>query len=227
MKKSIVFYITIIALCCPLFQSCDEETTYADQKDRERSGIGSFISKGICIKDPEVGDTVLYVAPIKPISEAQFFAQDSTTNISKNEYVLFNNTGVYMQIIRKGPGKKLEHNESENIYCRYMEVNIFGDSIQTRNNTPFYIAIPDVMTCYNSYGTFTASFISGVMRGAYTASVPAGWLVPLTYINIGRQIDDKNEIAKVRIIVPHTQGQQNATSSVYPCFYEITYQKGR
>ena len=63
----------------------------------------------------------------------------------------------------------------------------------------------------------------------YTAysdkSVPAGWLVPFTYINIGRQVSTEQPIAKVRLIVPHSQGQKDASSRVYPCFYEISYQE--
>ena len=227
MRRTFLFYVVFFSLIGLTLQSCDDDTTYADQKERERSSINSFISKGTCITDEEVGDTVLYIAPIKTLTEWEFLQNDSTTDVSKNEYVLFSNSGVYMQIVRKGAGKKLEHSESTNIYCRYTEVNIMGDSIQTRNTTPYYIAIPDVMTCYNSYGTFTASFVSGVMNNTYSAAVPSGWLIPLTYINIGRQTDDKEEIAKVRLIVPHSQGQQDATSNVYPCFYEITYQKGR
>ena len=37
----------------------------------------------------------------------------------------------------------------------------------------------------------------------------------------------KDEIAKVRLIVPHSQGHSDALSNVYPCFYEITYQEMR
>ena len=227
MRRTFLFYVAFLSLIGFTLQSCDDDTTYADQKERERSAINSFIKKGLYITDEEVGDTVLYVAPIKTISEWEFLKNDSSTDVSKNEYVLFSNTGVYMQIVRKGAGKKLANGESTNIYCRYTEVNILGDSIQTRNTTPYYVDIPDVMTCYNSYGTFTASFVSGVMTSSYSAAVPSGWLLPLTYINIGRQSEENEEIAKLRLIVPHSQGQEDATSNVYPCFYEITYQRGR
>ena len=58
-----------------------------------------------------------------------------------------------------------------------------------------------------------------------STSVPAGWLVPLTYVNIGRPVEDDDEIAKVRLIVPHSQGTVDASSSVFPCYYEITYER--
>jgi hypothetical protein len=63
-----------------------------------------------------------------------------------------------------------------------------------------------------------------MMFSSYGASVPSGWLVPFNYINVGRQTNPDDEIAMVKLIVPHTQGQAYASSSVYPCYYVITYQ---
>ena len=75
--------------------------------------------------------------------------------------------------------------------------------------------------------TYTASFVSGVlcMYHGTSTSVPSGWLVPLNYINVGRPEKDDDEIAKVRLIVPHSQGTADATSNVIPCYYEITYER--
>ena len=61
----------------------------------------------------------------------------------------------------------------------------------------------------------------------FSLSVPSGWLVPFPYIHIGRQDSAEEGIAKVRLIVPHSEGQVSATSNVYPCFYELTFQKMR
>ena len=64
------------------------------------------------------------------------------------------------------------------------------------------------------------------MLKAYgSASVPAGWLVPLAYIKIGRPQALTEEKAKVRIIVPHSQGHTIAAQDVLPFYYEITYEK--
>ena len=64
--------------------------------------------------------------------------------------------------------------------------------------------------------TFTASFTEGLMRSTYnTEWVPSGWLVPFNYINVGRPRSADDEIAKVRLIVPHTQGHTIASSYVY------------
>ncbi len=218
--------LALLCVSCCVLQSCDDDDTYADKKKRERSQISSFIRNGVCVVD-SVGDTILHVPPINPITERQFIEQDSMTDVSKNEYVLFPGTGIYMQIVRKGPGEKLKEGDNATIINRYIEFNIMGDSIQSRNNSAYYIATPDVMTCENNYGNYTASFVSGVMKTYYSAAVPSGWLYPLAYINIGRQVSEDEEIAMIRLIVPHSEGQKDASRSVYPCFYEITYARGR
>ena len=107
-------------------------------------------------------------------------------------------------------------------------INIAADSITSTNTTLDYATLPDVMTVVNTTGTFTASFTSGVLQAHYgSKAVPNGWLVPLTFIGIGRQSAPDEEIAKVRLIVPSTEGQSDAMNNVYACFYEITYQRGR
>lgn len=85
------------------------------------------------------------------------------------------------------------------------------------------------MSVTNTNGTYTASFdtSSSLMYTYYsTTSVPTGWLVPFNYINLARYSDD-DAIAKVNLIVPSTQGHQYASSGVYPCYYTITYERGR
>lgn len=220
----------IAVLALGAFFSCDDDVTYADLLKRQKKQIDAFLLNGCNVIDPESGESLLYVAPgIKVISEAQFAAQDSTTDVSKNEYVLFSNTGIYMQILRKGPGQKLMEGETGvEAIMRYYEYNIATDSIQTTNRVMAYENYPDIMTVNNYYGTITGTFVSGVMKTMYnTASVPSAWLKPLDYINLGRQDSPDAEIAKVRLIVPAEQGQSDASSNTYPCFYEITYQRGR
>jgi hypothetical protein len=224
------FALCIMGFC---LQACNNDETYADQKKKERKAIASFINRDVYLVTSD-GDTVEHVGKINVISESKFLAQDSTTDLSKNEYVLFSSSGVYMQIVRKGTGEKMASGSNKTIYCRFIEYNIMGDSIQLRNDVLYWATSPDIMSVQDSYGTFTASFTSGdsgnygAMYNRYSStSVPAGWLVPLTYIRVGRQLAADSEIAKVRLIVPHTEGQKDATSNVYPCYYEITYQEGR
>ena len=229
-KGSFIPYILYLGAVLLLFSACRENESYAEQKEKERDAINNFISRDIAITDND-GDTLIHVGHINVISEEQFISQDSTTDVAKNEYVLFKSKGIYMQIVRKGVGPKLESGQSKRIITRYLEFNILTDSVLTSNDVLYFSTTPDIMEVTNSYGTFTASFNTenggGAMYRAYgSTEVPAGWLVPLSYIHIGRQTSAEG-IAKVRLIVPHTQGQSYARQNVYPCFYEIKYQETR
>ena len=190
--------------------ACHDTETYADQKDRERTAISKFIAE----------------RGIRVISESEF-KRDTLTDVSRNEFVLFENTGVYMQIVRKGCGEKVKPGETVNVLCRFDERNLLVDSLGLSNNNISYASLPDKFAVTNTLGTFTASFLSGVMMSAYgTTSVPAGWLIPLSYINVGRVTKEGEEIARVNIIVPHSQGTSYALSKVIPYYYEITYERG-
>lgn len=86
------------------------------------------------------------------------------------------------------------------------------------------------MTVTNNSGTFSGSFDSNssLMSMFYgTTTIPSGWLAVLPYINFARYADENSEIAKVRIIVPHDLGQTYAMQNVYPCLYDITFERGR
>lgn len=209
--------------------SCDDEDTYADMRERERDQIQAFLKHGTTVLNYESGDTILHVpANIRVISESEFFNNDSTTNVSDNEYVLFSGSGVYMQIVRKGTGSKLAEGESCTVLNRFIEFNIASDTISATNRVLAYETMVDKMTCSNTYGTISGSFLSGIMKSLYgSAAVPSAWLLPLNFINLGRQDGPDAEIALIRLIVPSTEGQTDASTNVYPCFYEISYQKGR
>lgn len=212
MRKISLLLLALVGIM--LFTACSNNETYADQKKKERSAINSYIAN----------------QKIKVITEDEFFAQDSTTDVSKNEFVLFESSGVYMQIVRKGCGEVIKDKENVSVLCRFTERNLLTDSIQLSNDVLAYSSLVDKMNVKRSLGTFTASFVtsSSVMYSVYSsASVPSGWLVPLAYIKLGRPATADEKIAKVRIIVPHSQGQQYAMQSVYPCLYDITYERGR
>lgn len=210
-----LFYALPLLLAVMFIASCNDTETYAEQKEKERDAINRYIV-----------DSAVTV-----ISEAKFKEQDYTTDLSKNEFVLFESNGVYLQIIRKGSGEKIKKGETTTVLCRFTERNIITDSLQLSNNIPYMASIVDKMIVTRNSDSYTASFISGQSwlcqaYGNGTTSVPSGWLAPLPYINIGRS-ESGNDIAKVRIIVPHTQGHAYASSSVYPCLYDLTYQRGR
>ena len=161
---------------------------------------------------------------ITVISQSQFYAQDSTTDPAKNEFVQLA-SGVYMQILKRGDGELMRNGERAEFLLRFVEVLVeTGDTLSTSNliGTNSY----DVMMCSKSSGEFTASFTEGNMASNYGQSVPTGWLVPLNYIKPAVQLPNE-DLARVRVIVPHSAGHQTASSYVAPYYYEITYQKKR
>lgn len=203
--------------------ACNNEDTYTDRLERQRNQITAFLNRGATVTDPATGDTLLHVpSGIKVISEMEFL-KDTTTDVSQNEYVYLERNGVYMQIVRRGPGTTLGINDPRTVICRYTEYNVAGDSLQTSNVNATHVANPDVFQVVLQAGTFTASFTKGLMLSAYGANVPSGWLVPLSYIKLGRQTTADGGIAKVRVILPHDQGHTHAKSDVIPYFYEISY----
>ena len=123
-------------------------------------------------------------------------------------------------------GDKLKDGETLSILCRFVERGI--QDTTTLFNTRYYIFDPDIMNVTRSGSTYSATFVSGVMLSTYGSGVPEGWLVPLQYVNIGRLTKPDDELARVKLIVPHSQGTTtNAKSNVKPYFYDITFQRGR
>ena len=206
MKKLLLICIAAIAI----LSSCNDYETYGDKKEKERNSISKFVS-----------DSSIVV-----ISEDQFVLQGYVTNVARNEFVKLDKSGVYMQIVREGCGEKVKDGETVNLCCRFEEFDIEGDTITLYNNIDIMSPYVDVMRVTNTSGTFSGSFTTGVMLSAYSsASVPAGWLVPLAYIKVGRPKSLTDERAKVRLIVPHSQGHTIAAQNVLPYYYEITYEK--
>ncbi|SFW16495.1 protein of unknown function [Prevotellaceae bacterium HUN156] len=221
MKK--ISYAIVLLLALVLTTSCNDYETYSDMKEKERDAIERFIAK----------------EGIQVISEETFKAQNYTTDLNSNQFVHFNRSGVYMQIVREGCGEVLEENKKVNVLCRFLEKNIQTDSILVRNDEHAYLSSSgsssfdvssylDKMSVTRNGTTITASFLSGMMYQYHgSASVPGGWLVPLNYVKIGRPENEGEETSKVRLIVPHSQGTADASSSVVPYYYEITYQRER
>ena len=200
--------------------ACNDTETYAEQKEKEVSAINKFIAD----------------SAVNVISETVFAAQGNTTDVSKNQFVLFEASGVYMQIVRQGCGEKIKNGETATVLCRFMERNLLlgADSITLTNQVLEYAAVVDKMSVTNTSGTFQGSFdvTSSLMYAVYgraqnNTAVPSGWLVPFTYVNVGRPVKETDATAKVRLIVPHKQGHLSATRGVYPCLYDLTFERGR
>ena len=188
--------------------SCEDEVSYSDMKDKEQAAIDRFMAL----------DGVVVISP------AQFMLQNYTTNVDNNEYVLIDD--VYVQFVRNPydvPGaKKIEQGETMTLLVSYTEYSMMEGSIMSTNEQESDL---DEMTVTNDSGSFSASFLSGVMMDNYgTSAVPSGWLVVMPYLYFTRS---QANLAEVNLIVPHTAGTSLAATYVYPCFYNITFQPAR
>lgn len=213
-KRNVFAVALLLLIGVMAFTSCNDDVTYADQVKRERSAINAYLAD----------------SSVTVISEEQFRANNYTTDVSKNEFVLFESSGLYMQIVRKGSGKPIASGETARVLCRYTERNLLTDSIQVSNTLyPIFYRYLEVMNVTNNSGTFEGSFeqATSLMYVFYgSTAIPNGWLAALPYVNIGRYTSATDELAKVRLIVPHDLGQTYAVQNVYPCLYDITFERG-
>lgn len=222
MKKNYLL-LAVTGLLMWTLQSCNNGKTYAEMKEEEADAINKFILEN----------------DIKVISEADFAAQDSTTK--ENEYVLLDESGVYMHVDTRGPGKEVLGDGTYDMVARFVEVALqtrsdlgmtAGDTLLANMHVanPSYIINGEDFKLTISGESYSASFTrsdSYSMYGMYgTVAVPSGWLIPLRYLKPGRTTDSE-KIARVKLIVPHSEGTSSATQSVYPCFYELTYDMTR
>ena len=210
MNKLIYIALGVLTASFALSSCGDDEETYADQKKREAKQINNWISK----------------QEIDVISLSDFLKDTITNNPEtgpdkkRNEYVLFEDNGVYMQIIRRGDGRIMEKGDIWYMNARYLELYVDDGDTLSMN---LYQQVPDVFYVKCTGGNYTSSFTSGIMTLQYGSSVPNAWLMTLPYIKPG--ILNGESAAKVRLIAPHNQGTQTAAASVYPVFYEIIISK--
>ena len=204
MKINVLRYFFVLPLLALLLVACDDAVTYSEMKEKERDAVNKFVKdKGI-----------------KIISYAEFVANDSTTDVAKNEFVEIDD--VYMQIVNNpkdaADARRIADGDTRNMLVRYNEYNIMeGDTISTNS----YMSEADEMRVTNKKGTYSATFTSGVMAVTYGNTVPTGWLTPLNYLYFTRS---QSNLAKVNLIVPHSKGTLTAATYVYPCLYSITFQ---
>jgi len=225
MKLKLYTFLSVIIMVASL-SSCKNGETYAKMKEKERDAIDRFISSN------------KFVGNINVISEETFKSQGETTNVNNHEFVRFNSDGIYLQIVRKGSGQTMiemakeqpDSTITKTICCRFFEYDIQNGDTTCSNIYQTQNAFVDKMQCtYTRLGrSYTASFTEGRMKTFYASSsvVPKGWLKPLDYIRLAKT-EGAGEVAKVRVIVPHSSGTANAGTYVKPFYYEITYQLGK
>ena len=142
MRKSLyIIYYTffLVGAFAMATISCSNDLTYAEQKQKERDAISNFVSRDITIRDYD-GNTLIYVGRINVIEEDQFVKQGYKTDTTKNEYVLFGNSGVYMQIRREGVGNRLfpAHQQGQGQDVVQQEQNQERDDHSNKNSENFH-----------------------------------------------------------------------------------------
>lgn len=237
MKKLLLAMMAVMVLAG--FGSCNDSETYADQRNRELDSINAFLSNEHV--------TVISESEFKTRFEARKTDQSvvlTDTTAGKNEYVLFESNGIYMQVINDGCGDYIKQGSSKNVYCRFREycisarAAITGVGYTLSNISTDNAYFLDEINVYNNSGTFTGSFVDtsrSLMAltyntstyGSVSATVPSGWLVPFTWIKLGRLINEDDELAHVRLLIPHSYGTTAASSNVYAYLYDITFQQAR
>ena len=206
MKKLIYLVFGLVVVSSFLSSCKDDDMTYAEQKEREAQQVRAWLDSH----------------DIDVITLSEFLKDTITSNpetgpgTSRNEYVLFEDNGVYMQIVRRGEGRTIESDNTWYFNARYVEVYVGSGDTLTMN---LFQQIPDVFYVKRSGGNYSGSFQSGgIMARTYGNTLPGSWLMTMPFVKPGVLNGDG---AKVRIIAPHNQGTQTAASSVYPTFYEI------
>ena len=190
-----------------LLAACNNYETYGDKKKKERKAISNFISS----------------QGINVISQTEFENKGNTTDVSNNEFVYLDNSGIYMQIVRQGCGEKLKSQENLTVLCRFIELCLQDSTAISNYSYPYDV---DKIAITKVGSTISGTFTEGLMMDNYNSSVvPTGWLIPLNYIKVGRPTTADDELAKVRLILPHTQGNSTAQMYTYPYYYEITFER--
>ena len=236
--KKILFVVIAFAAIFSMV-ACSDTETYADQRNRERDSINAFL------RNENI--TVISEQEFKSRFEAKKTNKDVVLTYhtpERNEYVLFESNGVYMQVIDDGCGDYIKDGESKEVIVRWDEynintrANISDDSWQNSNNyvnTSYYI---DKMKVTNTTGTFTAMFIeparswfaicnnSSSYSNSISGTVPSGWLVPFSWVKIGRGNSEGESIAHVRLLIPHSYGSTSSSSNVNACLYDMTLRRG-
>lgn len=195
--------------------SCDEKPI--DTKDEPSNEEQDSILTYDKLKEIEASQIMKWISDHNiSVTGPSSLLEDSTSNVENNEYALFEDLGIYMQIVRRGDGSLIEDGETRYYNVRYVEVNIgTGDTLTTN----VYQQDPDAFYLRRSGDNYGGAYISGVMARTYGTPVPNALMLPFQYIKPGTM--NSNSAAKVRLIVPHVHGTQKAATEVYPAFYEI------
>lgn len=101
MKKILFAIIACVALVS--MASCSDTETYADQRNRERDSISAFLRNEQITVISEKDFKERWENGVTPLTDTV-----SVKNGGKNEYVLFESNGIYMQVLEQGCGDYIQ-----------------------------------------------------------------------------------------------------------------------
>lgn len=217
MRRIIIYLFSVILL--GLTFSCDEKPI--NSKDEPANEEQDSILTYNILKEIEATQIKKWISDYNiKVDGPSSLLKDSTSNVEDNEYALFADLGIYMQIVRCGDGSPIEDGETRYYDARYVEVNIGTGDTLTSN---LFQQEPDAFYLRRTGDNYTGSFTSGLMARTYGTPVPNAWMLPFLYIKPGTM--SGSSAAKIRLIVPHIHGTQKAAAEVYPTYYEIVITK--
>lgn len=205
MKKLTLLLFSLMLLGWA-FQSCDDNKTYAEMLEDEKDAIDGYISRN----------------DIKVISIDELLSRKDTMT-APNEYVLFKDNGVYMNIVDRGAkdenGYTIKPENNDQVTVRCIEYDLIEQDTIYNNSNWFTANGLEVFNYIKSgtysYGQFTeGSLATNIYGFDYSTAVPSGWLLPLEYVG---------HKAHVKLIVPSKMGHTYAQKYVYPYAYELIY----
>lgn len=196
MRKLVLIFLSLF-VGSVVFMACSHSKSYADQLKEERQAIDALIAdSGIIV-----------------LSQSEFHAKDSVTDVRRNEYVQLA-SGVYMQIVDRGSTNPADtFRSNDHVLVRFSEYSIMDGMSVTCSNA----ALPGNVDEFRYVVTGTSIsgyFLGGIMYSNYqSTTVPAGWLTVFPYIR---------DNAHVKLIVPSKMGHATSMNYVLPYFYDMT-----
>lgn len=190
MRKIFPLFCLIVGLAI-FTGSCSKSDSYAERLKQEKKSINRFIA-----------DNKIVVLDLYP----------ANSKFAENEFYRDPNTGVYVNVVDTGNGKRVIPEKRSEVYMRFSDTHILSDTTKfsndESNNAPlsFIYGVAATYMGTSSSDYYTQYFMSSAL------------VAPLSHVGEG---------GVVRLIVPFTQGSyyQMYTNRV-PFYYgKVKYTK--
>ncbi|SHE40618.1 DUF4827 family protein [Dysgonomonas macrotermitis] len=188
MRKAALKISGLFVCIMVLFASCDNGDSYADRLNRERKNIKSFINA----HDIEV----LYTYPESGVFKS-------------NQYYYDSSTGVYINVIDSGNGKRANASNRSVVNVRFWDAMSLptADSDTITYNPD---GVQPIEFLYGVSSTYTSSSTDSYLGTIQSYYMSSGMAVPLQHVG---------EKAIVSLIVPFNSGSYVQQSGYYAIFF--------